>query len=68
MEHRPHCEHIVLLHVVFVCKCVPYYCHLVSNELKSTNASINLYLSIKNINVVEMDLADLSNYWKHNDK
>jgi len=51
------------------CKCVLYYCHLVSNELKSTNASINLYLSITNINdVLEMHLADLSNHWKYNDK
>ena len=32
---------IVLFCVLFMCKCVLYYCHRVSTQLKSTNISIN---------------------------
>jgi len=30
---------IVLLCVLFVCKCVPYYCHRVSTQSQLTNVS-----------------------------
>jgi hypothetical protein len=33
---------IVLLYVLFLCKCVLYYCHRVSTQLKLTNISIYL--------------------------
>jgi hypothetical protein len=32
---------IVLFCVLFVCKCVPYYCHRVSTQLQFTNISIS---------------------------
>jgi hypothetical protein len=37
---------IVLFCVLFVCKCVLYYCHRVSTQLHSTNVSIYLSISI----------------------
>jgi hypothetical protein len=46
---------IVLLWVLFVCKCVLYYCHLVSTQLQLTNISYNfnlLYLLISKVDTV----------------
>jgi len=34
---------IVLLYVLFLCKCVPYYCHRVSTQLQLTKISIYQY-------------------------
>ena len=34
MRHGPHSSLIVLFYVLFVCKCVLYYCHQVSAQLQ----------------------------------
>jgi len=38
--HGTHSQLSVLFFVLFVCKCVPYCCHLVSTQLPLTNISI----------------------------
>ena len=48
--HRPHSSNLVvicvvlllfvLFYVLFVCKCVQYYCHLVTTQLQLTDVSI----------------------------
>jgi hypothetical protein len=39
--HGPHSSKIIVLfHVVFVCKCVLYFCHRLTTQLQLTNISI----------------------------
>jgi hypothetical protein len=50
--HGPHCSKLVvicvvlslfvLFHVLFVCKCVLYYCHRVFTQLQLTNISYHI--------------------------
>ena len=40
---------IVLLHVLFVCECVVYYCHRVSTQLQLTNTYHVIYRTSNNI-------------------
>jgi len=35
---------IVLFYVLFVCKCVLYYCHRVATKLQLTNISYRIYV------------------------
>ena len=39
---------IALFYVLFVCKCVLYYCHRVSTQLRLTNISYHINLSLIN--------------------
>ena len=48
---------IVLFYVLFVCKCVLYYCHRVSTHLKLTNISIINKLSVGYVFVRVLQLA-----------
>jgi len=38
--HGPHSSQIMLLCVLFVCKCLLYYCHRVATQLELTNISL----------------------------
>jgi len=64
MGHGPHsCKLVVicvvlllfvLFYILFVCKCVLYYCHQVTTQLRLTN--ISYHISYRNIQV-SMDSA-----------
>jgi len=50
----------VLLCVLFVCKCVLYYCHWVSTQLQLTNISYHTTMDVKEIGCEGMDRIDLA--------
>jgi hypothetical protein len=54
---------IVLFCVLFVCKCVLYYCHQMSTQLQLTNISISIYIytihrSLSSIQAIRTTIQD----------
>jgi hypothetical protein len=50
---------IVFVYVLFVCKCVLYYCHRVATQLQLTNISISIMKCIPTITIMCTKHSDL---------